>query len=142
MKRLIQFVALLAVVLLAGQPIFAYDSCSQQSCTENVCAPACCGGMSGMDHHAAMHSTMDCSPLMEALPAGPGCGQPSPSVAAIAREALAAGSITGYSGSPVSLPLFDLSPPAATRAGGEASHPVRQTGHPVDRGVLFHVFRI
>jgi hypothetical protein len=142
MKRLFQFVVLVAVVLLAGQPVFAYVSCSRQSCAENVCAPACCGGMSGMDYHAAMHSTMDCSPLMEALPAGPGCGQPSPSVAAIAREALAAGSITGYSGSPVSLPMFDLLPPAAAHAGGVASYPVHQTGHPVDRGVLFRVFRI
>jgi hypothetical protein len=141
MKRLVQFVVLVAVVLLAGQPIFAYDSCSQQSCIENVCAPACCGGMSGMDHHAAMHTTMDCSPPMEALPAGPGCGQPSPSVAAIAREALAAGSNARFNKSLVSLPLFAL-PPVAARAGGASSHPIRLSGHPIDRSVLFHVFRI
>jgi hypothetical protein len=79
---------------------------------------------------------------MEALPAGPGCGQPSPSVAAIARESLTAGSITANNGSLVSLPLFTLLPPASARAAGASSPPVPLSGHPVDRGVLFHIFRI
>jgi hypothetical protein len=142
MKRLVQFVVLMAVVLLAGQPLLAYTSCSQQSCVEKICPPGCCAGMPGMDHRAAMHSSMDCSSLMEALPANSGCGQPSSPLAAIARDALAAGSITGHSGSSFSLALLALSPPVAARAGGVASSPARQNGNPVDRGVLFHVFRI
>ena len=145
MKRLVQFVVLLAAILMAAQPAFGYLSCSQGSCSGSACPAACCGDMPdmpGMDHGASMHSGMSCSSMMEALPAGTGCGQPLPSMATITRDAVIAGTDTLNDRTPVFVPLPVFTTPAAARAGGVPLYPAFDSRAPLDRGVLFHVFRI
>jgi hypothetical protein len=142
MKRLVQFVVLLTVVLLAAQPALGYLSCSQGSCAGGACPAACCGNMPGMGHGASMSTSMNCSTTMEALPASSGCAQPLPSVAAITREALLAGPAAEPGGTTGSLALSVFTPPASARAGGGSFYPALENHDPVDRGVLFHVFRI
>ncbi len=142
MKRLVQFVVLLTVVLLAAQPALGYLSCSQGSCSGSACPAACCGDMPGMGHDASMDASMNCSTTMEALPASSGCGQPSPSMAAITREALLAGQAVEPGGPTGFLALSVFAPPASARAGGGLLYPALGNHDPVDRGVLLHVFRI
>ena len=145
MKRFVQFVVLVAAVLMAAQPAFGYLSCNQGSCSGSVCPAGCCDEMQhmpGMGHDASMHAGMSCSSMMEALPAGSGCGQPSPSVAAITRDAVIAGPHTQNSRTPVFVPLPAFTPPASARAGGIPLYPEFDNRAPLDRGVLFHLFRI
>ncbi len=142
MKRFVQLVVLLTVVLLAAQPALGYLSCSQGSCSGSACPAACCGDMSGMGHDASMDASMNCSTTMEALPASSGCAQPLPSMAAITREAMLAGPAAEHRGTPGYLALSVFTPPASARAGGGPFYPAPASHDPVDRGVLFHVFRI
>jgi hypothetical protein len=145
MKRLVQFVVLVAAVLMAAQPAFGYLSCSQGACSGSVCPAACCGDMPdmpGMGHYASMHSAMSCNTMMEALPAGSGCGRPLPSVASITREAAIAGPHTPNGRMPLFVPLPVFTPPVAARAGGVSLYPASDNSALLDRGVLFHVFRI
>jgi hypothetical protein len=141
MTRLVQFVVLLTVVLLASQPALGYLSCSQGSCSGSPCPASCCGDMPGMSHDASMDSSMGCIAMMEALPANSGCGQPSSSMAAITREALLAGPAAVPAGATGLLAVSVLTPPASARAGIPI-YPALENHDPVDRGVLFHVFRI
>jgi hypothetical protein len=141
MKRLAQFVGLLTVVLLAFQPAFGYLSCSRGSCSGSACPATCCGDMPDMSHDASMGSSMGCIAMMEALPANSGCGQPSSSLAAITREALLAGPAAEPVGTTSLQVASVLTPPASARAGVPV-YPALENRDPVDRGVLFHVFRI
>ncbi|UWZ86565.1 hypothetical protein [Occallatibacter riparius] len=145
MKRLAQFVVLFAAVLMVAQPALGYLSCSLGACSGSTCPAACCGDMPdmpGMIHGASMHSGMSCSSMMEALPANSGCGQPLPSTVVITREALIAGQHTLEDGIPVFVSLPAFTPPVSTRAGSVSLHPAFGDRAPVDRGVLFQVFRI
>jgi hypothetical protein len=141
MKRLAQFVVLIAVVLLAAQPASGYLFCSQGSCSGFACPLVCCGDMPGMGN-ASMHSGMDCSAMMEALPAAAGCGQPLGSVAAITRDAVVAGAAAGDDRTAVFLSQPALAPPVSACTGGGASPLALTRRGPIDRGVLFQVFRI
>ena len=141
MKRLVQFVVLLTVVLLASQPALGYLSCSQGSCSGSACPTSCCGDMPGMNHDTLMDSSMGCMARMEALPANSGCGQPPSSMTTITREALLAGPAAESAGTNGLLAVSVLAPPAAARAGVPV-YPPLENHDPVDRGVLFHVFRI
>ena len=145
MKRLVQFVVLVTAVLMVAQPAFGYLSCSQGSCSGSACPAACCGDMPdmpGMGHEASMHSGMSCSSVMEALPASSGCGQPLPSMATVTREAGIAGQPTQDGRAPVFVSLPAFTSPASARAGGVPLDPGFGSRAPLDRGVLFHVFRI
>jgi hypothetical protein len=142
MKRLVQFVVLLTVVLLASQPAFGYLSCSQGSCSGSACPTSCCGDMPGMGHDASMSPNMDCDTMMEALPAHSGCGQPSSSTSAITREALLAGLAAQPAGNTGRLLAVSALTPPATASVGVPFYPALENHDPVDRGVLFHVFRI
>ena len=80
--------------------------------------------------------------LLEAAPANFGCGQPSPSMAAFTREASLAGPAPELGGTAGLLAMTVLTPPVSARAGSVPIHPALEDHDPVDRGVLFHVFRI
>jgi hypothetical protein len=140
MKRLVQFVALIVVVLLAAQPAHAYFFCGQAPCVGSACSLACCGDMPGMGD--SMGPGMDCSAMMEALPAGFGCGLSSQSMAAITREAAITGPAAGNNSTPDFSSVYALTSSASARAGGASNVLSLVSRDPLDRGVLYRVFRI
>ncbi len=145
MKRLVQFVVLLAAVLMVAQPAFGYIACSQGSCSGSACPAACCGDMPdmpGMGQDASTHSGMSCNSMMEVLPVGSGCGQPTPWLATITREAAIAGQQTQIDRTPLFVPLPAFTLPVSARGGSVWHHPAPDSRAPLDRGVLFQVFRI
>ena len=75
MKRLLQFVAIAVIVLLAAQPALAGMSCEMGTSASRQCAPCCHKAMSriGMScpmHHQVAASGCDQSCCKDALPRG------------------------------------------------------------------------
>jgi hypothetical protein len=144
MKRPIQFVLLVAMALLACQPLLAYAACAPQSCSQAACPPACCAEMThmgGMHHGASTHAMTACVSLIEPLPANSGCSQNAPSIAVLSREigtALsAAGKGHGTDTTAATALAISPLPPIATLL-----HASPEERTLPDRGILFHVFRI
>lgn len=87
MKRILQFVVLVVVVLLAAQPLSACTFCMQSS--EN-CAPACCStmsGMGGMSDMSSVQAIRACMASMDSTPVDSGCDQAASSMAFLPRTA-------------------------------------------------------
>jgi hypothetical protein len=147
MKRPVQLVVLVAMALLACQPLLAYASCFSQSCTEDACPPACCAdmaqmpGMDHMDHGASLQAMTGCALFIEALPATSGCGQNAPAIAVISRQTgnalSASGDGPGTDTISAALPPVGLPPIRDAH-----SRPPSENRKLTDRGVLFQVFRI
>ena len=141
MKRVAQFVVMVVVALLLGQPLSACTSCVEQG---DGCASVCCTAMSGMGgmDSASMQMSASCQTSMAAAPAESGCGQPAASLASLPRtaEPLALQAQSKI-GSPLQL-MMDVPFPAhlpaevATRWSNE---PITVSS---SRNILFQVFRI
>ncbi|HEY0309345.1 MAG TPA: hypothetical protein VGB94_14375 [Acidobacteriaceae bacterium] len=94
MKRLLQFVALMLVLLVAAQPLLAGTACATQSCSGEHAMVACCMHSGGMAMSADGMQSMRaaCTPagghraVVTAGCSDPGCGMASADAAVVVAD--------------------------------------------------------
>lgn len=139
MKRVLQFVALFVVVLLAAQPALAGLPCAQGTAAEGACAPGCAMATASapMSPMSQMASVCGMAPQLSSNSCQQSCCSSVVSQA-VSQPATGAKSRAGATLQPVALPLV-----AASAASTVApARPIAVISSAPPRYILLQVFRI
>ncbi len=145
MKRLLQFVALMLVLLVAAQPLLAGTACATQSCSGEHAMAACCMHAGGMAMSAGGMESMRvaCTPagghraVVTAGCSDPGCGMDSVDAAVQIADPSKSNVVSDVTPlAPVAEIAASLVPLLAIRPADDAAAPATA------RYVLLQTFRI